>query len=135
MVVQFGGQTAIKLTKFLKDMDVRILGTSADAIDEAEDRGAVRRTVGTLRYSAPGGETRIHHGRRLEAADRIGYPVLLRPSYVLGGQNMIIAYGERDVGIYMAIITSHELENPVLIDKYMMGIEAEVDAIVTGRII
>ena len=132
-MVQFGGQTAIKLTKFLKDMDVRILGTSADAIDEAEDRERFDALLERCGIPRPVGETVFTTEEALEAADRIGYPVLLRPSYVLGGQNMIIAYGERDVQEYMAIITSHELENPVLIDKYMMGIEAEVDAICDGE--
>ena len=133
VVVQFGGQTAIKLTKFLKDMDVRILGTSADAIDEAEDRERFDALLERCGIPRPVGETVFTTEEALEAAARIGYPVLLRPSYVLGGQNMIIAYGEKDVQEYMTIITSHELENPVLIDKYMMGIETEVDAICDGE--
>ena len=133
VVVQFGGQTAIKLTKFLKDMDVRILGTSADAIDEAEDRERFDALLERCQIPRPVGETVFTTEEALEAAERIGYPVLLRPSYVLGGQNMIIAYSEKDVTEYMAIITATELENPVLIDKYMMGIEAEVDAICDGE--
>ncbi|MCI5802183.1 MAG: carbamoyl-phosphate synthase large subunit [Oscillospiraceae bacterium] len=133
VVVQFGGQTAIKLTKSLKSMGVRILGTSADAIDEAEDRERFDALLERCRIPRPQGHTVFTAEEAKAAAADVGYPVLLRPSYVLGGQNMIIAYNDADVDEYMAIITSHELENPVLVDKYMMGIEAEVDAICDGE--
>ncbi len=133
VVVQFGGQTAIKLAKSLKNMDVNILGTPADAIDEAEDRERFDALLARCNIPRPAGETVYTTEEALVSAKRIGYPVLLRPSYVLGGQNMIIAYNDRDVEEYMGIITSHELENPVLIDKYLMGIETEVDAICDGE--
>ena len=132
-VVQFGGQTAIKLTKALEQMGVKILGTSADAIDEAEDRERFDALLERCGIPRPAGETIFTCEEALEAARRLGYPVLLRPSYVLGGQNMIIAYNDADVTEYMGIITSHELENPVLVDKYLTGVECEVDAICDGE--
>jgi len=132
-VVQFGGQTAIKLTKHLQKMGVKILGTSADAIDEAEDRERFDALLERCGIPRPAGDTVFTCEEALAVAERLGYPVLLRPSYVLGGQNMIIAYNEADVREYMAIITSHELENPVLVDKYLTGVECEVDAICDGE--
>ncbi len=129
VVVQFGGQTAIKLTKKLDEMGVRILGSSADSIDEAEDRERFDQVLEKCGIPRPSGDTVFTTEEALQVANRLGYPVLLRPSYVLGGQNMIIAYSDSDVTEYMAIITSHEIENPVLIDKYLMGVEVEVDAI------
>ena len=132
-VVQFGGQTAIKLTKHLQKMGVKILGTSADAIDEAEDRERFDALLERCGIPRPAGDTVFTCDEALAVAERLGYPVLLRPSYVLGGQNMIIAYNEADVREYMAIITSHELENPVLVDKYLTGVECEVDAICDGE--
>ncbi len=133
VVVQFGGQTAIKLTKFLSQLGVRILGTAADAVDEAEDRERFDALLERCQIPRPEGHTVFTTQEALQAANQLGYPVLLRPSYVLGGQNMIIAYNDEDVTEYMQIITAHELENPVLVDKYMMGIEAEVDAICDGE--
>nr|WP_122012072.1 carbamoyl-phosphate synthase large subunit [Maliibacterium massiliense] len=133
VVVQFGGQTAIKLTRFLKDMGVRILGTSADAIDEAEDRERFDALLERCGIPRPQGTTVFTTEEALAAARKLGYPVLLRPSYVLGGQNMIIAHNDEDVKEYMTIITAHALENPVLIDKYLMGTETEVDAICDGE--
>ncbi len=132
VVVQFGGQTAIKLTKYLKQMGVNILGTSADSIDAAEDRERFDELLEKCKIPRPEGTTVFTTEDAVKAADKLGYPVLLRPSYVLGGQNMIIAHGEADVKEYMDIITAHKLENPVLIDKYMMGTEVEVDAICDG---
>ena len=132
-VVQFGGQTAIKLTKHLQKLGVKILGTSADAIDEAEDRERFDALLERCGIPRPAGDTVFTCDEALAVAGRLGYPVLLRPSYVLGGQNMIIAYNEADVREYMAIITSHELENPVLVDKYLTGVECEVDAICDGE--
>lgn len=132
VVVQFGGQTAIKLTRDLSDMGVRILGTSADMIDAAEDRERFDEVLEKCGIPRPCGHTVMTTEEAVRAAESLGYPVLLRPSYVLGGQNMIIAHSEADVVEYMGIITSHMIENPVLIDKYMMGTEVEVDAICDG---
>jgi carbamoyl-phosphate synthase large subunit len=133
VVVAFGGQTAIKLTKFLDSQGIPILGTSADSIDIAEDRERFEKLCVKLGINKPAGETVFTTDEALASAERIGYPVLLRPSYVLGGQNMIIAFTEDDVKEYMAIILAQGIENPVLIDKYMMGIELEVDAICDGK--
>lgn len=133
VVVQFGGQTAIKLTRHLADMGVNILGTSADMIDAAEDRERFDEVLEKCGIPRPCGHTVMTTEEAVKAAESLGYPVLLRPSYVLGGQNMIIAHSEADVVEYMGIITSHMIENPVLIDKYMMGTEVEVDAICDGK--
>lgn len=132
VVVQFGGQTAIKLTKHLSDMGVRILGTSADSIDAAEDRERFDELLNKCGIPRPAGHTVMNTEEALKAAQNLGYPVLMRPSYVLGGQNMIIAHSDQDIIEYMEIITRTALENPVLIDKYMMGKEVEVDAICDG---
>ncbi len=133
VVVQFGGQTAIKLTRHLADMGVNILGTSADSIDAAEDRERFDEILEKCDIPRPQGHTVMTTEEAVKAAEELGYPVLLRPSYVLGGQNMIIAHSEADVIEYMGIITSTMIENPVLIDKYMMGTEVEVDAICDGE--
>ena len=133
VVVQFGGQTAIKLTRHLSDMGVKILGTSADMIDAAEDRERFDEVLAKCGIPRPAGHTVMTTEEALKAAEDLGYPVLLRPSYVLGGQNMIIAHSPADINEYMAIILSHNIENPVLIDKYMMGTEVEVDAICDGE--
>ncbi len=132
VVVQFGGQTAIKLTKHLSDMGVNILGTSAESIDAAEDRERFDALLEKCQIPRPEGFTVMTTEEAVVVAEKLGYPVLLRPSYVLGGQNMIIAHSKDDVIEYMGIITRHMLENPVLVDKYMMGIEVEVDAICDG---
>ena len=133
VVVQFGGQTAIKLTRHLADMGVNILGTSADSIDAAEDRERFDELLEKCGIPRPAGYTVMTTEEAVKVAEELGYPVLLRPSYVLGGQNMIIAHSEADVVEYMGIITSHMIENPVLVDKYMMGTEVEVDAICDGK--
>ncbi len=133
VVVQFGGQTAIKLTKHLSDMGVNILGTSADSIDAAEDRERFDELLEKCSIPRPQGHTVMNTEEAIARADELGYPVLLRPSYVLGGQNMIIAHSEKDVVEYMGIIMRTMIENPVLIDKYMMGTEVEVDAICDGK--
>ena len=133
VVVAFGGQTAIKLTKFLSESGVNILGTSADSIDAAEDRERFDELLELHHIKRPEGYTVMTTDEALSIANRIGYPVLMRPSYVLGGQNMIIAFTDDDIKEYMAIILSHNIENPVLIDKYLMGIELEVDAICDGE--
>ncbi len=131
-IVQFGGQTAISLTKYLEQAGVRILGTSAKSIDEAEDRESFDELLQKCQIPRPEGKTVFQLDEALKAAKVLGYPVLLRPSYVLGGQNMIIAHSDADVEEYMNIILATGIENPVLIDKYMMGIEVEVDAICDG---
>ena len=132
-VVAFGGQTAIRLTKWLSESGVPILGTPADSIDAAEDRGRFEALLKELHIRQPKGDTVRTTDEALEVANRLGYPVLLRPSYVLGGQNMIIAFSDADVQEYMQIILSHLENNLVLIDKYMMGTELEVDAICDGE--
>ena len=132
VVVQFGGQTAINLTRYLSDMGVKILGTTADDIDAAEDRERFDELLAKCNIPRPAGLTVMNTEEALAAAKQLGYPVLMRPSYVLGGQNMIIAHSDKDIVEYMAIIMSHMIENPVLIDKYMMGTEVEVDAICDG---
>ena len=132
VVVQFGGQTAINLTRYLSDMGVKILGTTADDIDAAEDRERFDELLAKCSIPRPAGLTVMNTEEALAAAKQLGYPVLMRPSYVLGGQNMIIAHSDKDIVEYMAIIMSHMIENPVLIDKYMMGTEVEVDAICDG---
>ena len=132
-VVAFGGQTAIKLTRHIAAAGVPILGTSADMIDCAEDRERFEELLNKYNIKRATGETVMTCDEALETAARIGYPVLVRPSYVLGGQNMIIAYNEADIREYMHIILSQGIENPVLIDKYLMGIELEVDAICDGE--
>ena len=133
VVVAFGGGTAIKLAKFLDSQGVRILGTSADAIDLAEDRERFEELCDRLNIKRPRGLTVFTEVEALEAAEKITYPVLMRPSYVLGGQNMIVARSSADVKEYMKIILRAGIENPVLIDKYMEGQELEVDCICDGE--
>ena len=133
VVVAFGGQTAIKLTEFLSKSGIRILGTSYDAIDTAEDRERFDELLEKYNIKRPSGVTVMTTEEALDVAGKIGYPVLLRPSYVLGGQNMIIAFNEADVKEYMAIILAQNIENPILIDKYLQGPELEVDAICDGE--
>ena len=133
VVVAFGGGTAIKLAKFLNSHGIRILGTSADAIDLAEDRERFVELCDRLNIKRPKGLTVFTEVEALEAAEKITYPVLMRPSYVLGGQNMIIARNSADVKEYMKIILRQGIENPVLIDKYMEGKELEVDCICDGE--
>ncbi len=133
VVVAFGGQTAIKLTKYLDERGEKILGTQADSIDIAEDRERFDAILEEHGIKRPKGETVMTCEEALEAADRLGYPVLLRPSYVLGGQNMIIAFNDEDVKEYMKIILAQGIENPVLIDAYLMGVEVEVDIISDGE--
>ncbi len=132
VVVAFGGQTAIKLTKFLDENGITILGTSADGIDTAEDRERFDKLLEKIAIRRPQGMGVMTMQQALDAANSLGYPVLLRPSYVIGGQNMTIAHTDDDVKQYMEIILSGKIENPVLIDKYMMGKELEVDVISDG---
>ena len=133
VVAAFGGQTAIKLTKALQAAGVRILGTSADAIDLAEDRERFDAAMEKHHIKRPQGCTVMTCEEALAAANRLGYPVLVRPSYVLGGQNMIIAYTDSDITEYMKIILAQGIENPILIDQYLQGVEAEADAICDGE--
>lgn len=133
VVVAFGGQTAIKLTKYLDGQGIRILGTSADGIDLAEDRERFEELCERLHVNRPKGQTVFTEVEALEAAARLTYPVLMRPSYVLGGQNMIIARTNADIKEYMKIILAQGITNPVLIDKYMEGTELEVDCICDGE--
>ncbi|MBQ8648351.1 MAG: carbamoyl-phosphate synthase large subunit, partial [Oscillospiraceae bacterium] len=133
-VVQFGGQTAIKLANHLAAKGVPILGTPADAIDEAEDRERFDALLERCNIPRPQGTTVYTTEEALAACKELGYPVLLRPSYVLGGQNMIVAYNSGDVKEYMGVITSHvDMSNPVLVDQYIQGTECEVDAICDGE--
>lgn len=133
VVVAFGGQTAIRLTSFLDRAGIRIFGTSAESIDTAEDRAKFDALLERFSIRRPKGEGVLTMDEALGAAERLGYPVLLRPSYVIGGQNMVIAHDSGDVRRYMELILSGSVENPVLIDKYMPGCELEVDVISDGR--
>ncbi len=134
VVVAYGGQTAIKLTADLAAYGVKIIGTSNDGIDAAEDRERFDELLSKLKIKRPAGQTVFTEEEALRVANEIGYPVLMRPSYVLGGQNMIIAFGDDDIQEYMkVIIAAGEAENPILIDKYMSGIEIEIDAITDGE--
>ncbi len=132
VVVAFGGQTAIKLTQFLDDNGIKILGTSAEGIDTAEDREKFDALLEKFNIRRPIGTSIMSTEEALAAAEKIGYPVLLRPSYVIGGQNMSIVYGPKEVETYMKRILATGIENPVLVDKYMMGTELEVDVISDG---
>ncbi len=133
VVVAFGGQTSIKLTKALSKRNIPIIGTCADSIDMAEDRERFDELLERLSVSRAAGQTIMTTEEALASANEIGYPVLMRPSYVLGGQNMIIAFNDDDIREYMSIILSTNIENPVLIDKYIEGREIEVDAIFDGE--
>ncbi len=132
VVVAFGGQTAIKLTKFLDDHGIAILGTSAESIDMAEDRERFDELLERFHIKRPQGRGVLGMEQALNAAHELGYPVLLRPSYVIGGQNMVIAHNDEDVRTYMNVILSGKIENPVLVDQYLMGKELEVDVISDG---
>lgn len=135
-IVQFGGQTAIKLTKTLNDLGVTILGTDADHVDAAEDRERFDEILEYCDIARPKGQTVFTDKEALAAAHSLGYPVLVRPSYVLGGQGMQIAANDADITEFMDIITRtipDLSEHPVLVDKYLMGQEVEVDAICDGR--
>ncbi|MBQ3077989.1 MAG: carbamoyl-phosphate synthase large subunit, partial [Clostridia bacterium] len=132
-IVQFGGQTAIKLAGYLADMGVEILGTSADSIDAAEDRERFDELLTKCQIPRPEGDTVFTAEEALEAANRLGYPVLVRPSYVLGGQGMAIAFNDKDIIEYMEIVNRTVQEHPILVDKYLMGKEVEVDAICDGE--
>ena len=132
VVITFGGQTAIKLCSYLDKSGARILGTSADSVDMAEDRERFDELLEQFHIARPKGLTVMTKEEAIAAAEKLGYPVLLRPSYVIGGQNMTIAFTENDISRYMDVILAQHIENPVLCDKYLMGSELEVDAISDG---
>ena len=132
VVVTFGGQTAIKLCGYLDKKGVKILGTPADSIDLAEDRERFDELLEKFHIARPKGLTVMTKEEAVHAAETLGYPVLLRPSYVIGGQNMTIAFTQNDIERYMDVILAQNIENPVLCDKYLMGTELEVDAISDG---
>ena len=133
VVVAFGGQTAIKLTQFLDRSGIAILGTSAESIDIAEDRSRFDALLESFGISRPKGFGVNSLQEALDAAQTLGYPVLLRPSYVIGGQNMTISRSPEQTEKYMNTILSGGIENPVLVDKYMPGTEIEVDVISDGE--
>lgn len=133
VIVAYGGQTAIKLTAFLDKNNIPILGSSARSIDLAEDREKFDKILNKCRIPRPEGLTVYTKEDAIKAANTLKYPVLLRPSYVIGGQNMVLAYDDDTVESYMNVILAGNIESPVLIDKYLWGIEAEVDAICDGE--
>ncbi|MDD3186444.1 MAG: carbamoyl-phosphate synthase large subunit [Anaerostipes sp.] len=132
-VVQFGGQTAIKLTQALMEMGVPILGTSAENVDAAEDRELFDEILEECCIPRPKGTTVFTCEEAIKVANELGYPVLVRPSYVLGGQGMQIAISDQDIGEFMEIINRQVQEHPILIDKYLVGKEVEVDAVCDGE--
>ena len=132
-VVQFGGQTAIKLTEALMKMGVPILGTSVEDVDAAEDRELFDKILEECHIPRPQGHTVYTAEEAKQAAHELGYPVLVRPSYVLGGQGMQIAINDEDVEQYIGIINRIAQEHPILVDKYLQGKEIEVDAICDGQ--
>ncbi len=131
-VVQFGGQTAIKLTKSLMEMGVPILGTKAEDVDAAEDRELFDKILEETNIPRAAGGTVYTAEEAKAVANRLGYPVLVRPSYVLGGQGMQIAISDQEIEEFMAVINRYTQEHPILIDKYLMGKELEVDAVCDG---
>ncbi len=131
-VVQFGGQTAIKLTEALMKMGVPILGTSAENVDKAEDRELFDEILEECEIPRPTGGTVFTAEEAKEVANRLGYPVLVRPSYVLGGQGMQIAINDNDIDQFIGIINRIAQDHPILVDKYLQGKEIEVDAVCDG---
>ena len=131
-VVQFGGQTAIKLTESLMKMGVSILGTKAEDVDAAEDRELFDQILEQTEIPRAAGKTVFTAEEAKEAANRLGYPVLVRPSYVLGGQGMQIAYTDQEIEEFMEIINRIAQDHPILVDKYLQGKEIEVDAVCDG---
>lgn len=133
VILQFGGQTAIKLANFLKEKGINTLGTTADQIDMAEDREKFDELLERLGVSRPRGKGVWSLEEGLEEARRLGFPVLVRPSYVLGGQGMEITHDEEELTYYLKNAFLKDTKNPILIDKYLMGREIEVDAISDGE--
>ena len=132
-VVQFGGQTAIKLTEALMKMGVPILGTKAEDVDAAEDRELFDQILEQTKIPRAAGGTVYTAEEAKEVANRLGYPVLVRPSYVLGGQGMQIAISDEEIEEFMAIINTYAQDHPILVDKYLQGKEIEVDAVCDGE--
>ncbi|MDU1321692.1 MAG: carbamoyl-phosphate synthase large subunit [Clostridium botulinum] len=133
VILQFGGQTAIKLANFLKEKNIPTLGTTADQIDMAEDREKFDELLEKLQISRPKGKGIWSVEDGLEEAKKLGFPVLVRPSYVLGGQGMEITHDEKELVYYLSNAFQKDKKNPILIDKYLMGREIEVDAISDGE--
>ena len=133
VIVQFGGQTAINLAAPLRNAGVTILGTDLESIDEAEDRKKFERLLSRLEIAQPKGKTVTSVDDAVETAQSLGYPVLVRPSYVLGGRAMEIVYSDAELLTYMEQAVKINPEHPVLIDRYMLGKEVEVDAICDGE--
>ena len=133
VIITFGGQTAINLCAYFNTHGIRILGTPADSVDRAEDRERFEALLEKYAIPRPKAMTVMTKEEALAAAEALEYPVLLRPSYVIGGQNMTIAFTPEDVSRYMDVILAQGIENPVLCDQYLMGTELEVDAISDGK--
>ena len=133
VVCAFGGQTAIKLAKFLHENNYPMLGTQFEGIDRAEDRDRFDELLEKVQVKRPAGTTVMTMDEAIAVGNKLGYPVLVRPSYVLGGQNMAIANNDNEMRQFMQIILDGGVENPVLVDKYLMGFELEVDAICDGE--
>ena len=133
VILQFGGQTAIKLAKFLREMDIPILGTKPEQIDAAEDREKFDQLLEELKIPRPQGKAVWSLEEGLREGAKLGYPLLVRPSYVLGGQGMEITYQEEELKRYLEVAFTRDKKNPVLIDRYLIGREIEVDAICDGE--
>jgi carbamoyl-phosphate synthase large subunit len=133
VIVQFGGQTALNLARDLREEGIPILGTSLEEIDRAEDREKFERLLSTLQIAQPPGAAVTSIAAAVETATQLGYPVLVRPSYVLGGRAMEIVYSEEELRSYMAAAVKVNPDHPVLIDRYLLGKEVEVDAICDGE--
>ncbi len=133
VILQFGGQTAIKLAEFLKEKNIPTLGTTADQIDMAEDREKFDELLEKLEIARPKGKGIWNVEEGLEEAKKLGFPVLVRPSYVIGGQGMEITHDEKELIYYLSNAFEKDKKNPILIDKYLMGREIEVDAISDGE--
>ncbi len=133
VIVQFGGQTAINLASGLKKRGVNILGTSLEAIDRAEDRNKFEQLLDELNLAKPNGKAVTDKAKAIETANEIGYPVLVRPSYVIGGAQMEIVHDEKELRNYLNIVTNISEDKPLLIDQYLTGIEVDVDAISDGK--
>ena len=133
VIVQFGGQTAINLAEPLVKAGVKVLGTSIEDLDRAENRDLFEQALQTLDIPQPPGDTATNEQEAIAIAQKIGYPVLVRPSYVLGGRAMEIVENQADLEDYMRHAVKASPEHPVLVDRYLVGKECEVDAICDGK--